>query len=209
MGKVSLMSMSLLDWRRQIAELYRGVRSCASPRDAHAEWRARRDELFSSHPASPLLADAVARFSGLPYGTYDSALRFEVPVETGLPPRELTVVTGTDGAVLLRRIGRVRLDQLGKLDVWWLSGYAGGVFVPVSDPSKATYAGGRYVLDTAKGADLGGDIDLATGRGTLVVDLNFAYNPSCAYDPSWACPLAPPGNKLRVAVEVGEHVRSQ
>jgi hypothetical protein len=63
-----------------------------------------------------------------------------------------------------------------------------------------TYGGGRYLIDTVKGADLGGAVD----RGELVVDLNFAYNPSCAYDPAWACPLAPAGNTLEVPVAVGE-----
>ena len=61
-----------------------------------------------------------------------------------------------------------------------------------------SYGGGRYLLDTVKGADLGGDGD------ALVVDLNFAYAPSCAYDPAWACPLAPAGNRVEVAVPVGE-----
>jgi hypothetical protein len=61
-----------------------------------------------------------------------------------------------------------------------------------------TYGGGRYLIDTVKGADLGGD-----GRW-LVVDLNFAYNPTCAYDPAWACPLAPPGNVLSARVRAGE-----
>ena len=92
------------------------------------------------------------------------------------------------------------LDGVGTLDVWWVASYGGGVFVPVRDASagKGTYGGGRYVLDTVKGADLGGS------GGRLVVDLNFAYNPSCAYDPAWACPLAPPGNVVPVAVPVGE-----
>ncbi|MDQ1396978.1 MAG: uncharacterized protein QOG64_2237, partial [Acidimicrobiaceae bacterium] len=98
------------------------------------------------------------------------------------------------------RIGRIRLGDLGRLDVWWLAAYGGGVFVPLKDAlaGRRTYGGGRYLLDTTKGADLGGP-----GR-SLVVDLNFAYNPSCAYDPAWACPLAPPGNVLDVAVEAGE-----
>ncbi len=65
-----------------------------------------------------------------------------------------------------------------------------------------TYGGGRYLLDTAKGAwhggSLGGDAD------RLVLDLNFAYHPSCRYDPAWRCPLAPAGNTIDVAVGVGE-----
>jgi len=198
------MSMSLLDWRREVAELYGVVRSSDSPREAHALWCARRDQLFASHPASPIPQHAT--FAGLTYGSYDVALRFEVPLETDLPPRSLEVVTGTDGTVWLHRFGRVRLDGLGQLDVWWIAGYGGGVFVPFSDPSPSSYGGGRYVIDTVKGADLGGDLDLATGRGRLILDLNFAYNPSCAYDPLWPCPLAPIGNRLLEPVAVGEHL---
>ena len=62
----------------------------------------------------------------------------------------------------------------------------------------ATYGGGRYLIDTVKGADLGGD------GGRLILDFNFAYNPSCAYDPAWACPLAPAGNTLRRSLLAGE-----
>jgi uncharacterized protein (DUF1684 family) len=102
------------------------------------------------------------------------------------------------------RIGLVRLGGLGTLDVWWLGSYGGGLFIPVKDTSAGrtggTYGGGRYLIDTVKGADLG-----LTGS-TLVLDLNFAYNPSCAYDPEWACPLAPAGNTLHVDVPVGERV---
>jgi uncharacterized protein (DUF1684 family) len=99
----------------------------------------------------------------------------------------------------------LHLPDIGDLDVWWLDSYGGGIFVPVKDAlsGKETYGAGRYLLDTVKGADLGGDVDLATGHGTLVVDLNFAYNPSCAYDPAWACPLAPPGNIVPVPLRVG------
>jgi uncharacterized protein (DUF1684 family) len=81
-----------------------------------------------------------------------------------------------------------------------MSGYAGGIFVPFRDPTSgsATYGAGRYLLDTVKGADLGGT------ESTLVLDFNFAYNPSCAYDARWAWPLAPPGNRLALAVRVGE-----
>ena len=111
-------------------------------------------------------------------------------------------MTGTDGIVRFDRLGTARLPGIGTLDVWWLRGYGGGVFVPVKDASsgRTSYGGGRYLLDTVKGADLGGD----AAAGRLVLDLNFAYNPSCAYDPAWACPLAPAGNVLAVAVPAGE-----
>ncbi len=51
-----------------------------------------------------------------------------------------------------------------------------------------------------KGSDLG-EVD-----GRLVLDFNFAYNPSCAYDPRWACPLTPPANRLEIAVRAGERL---
>jgi uncharacterized protein len=97
---------------------------------------------------------------------------------------------------------------VGDLDVWALRSYGGGLFVPVRDGSAghATYGGGRYLIDTVKGADLGGSVDLATGHGSLVIDFNFAYHPSCAYDSAWVCPLAPPGNILRAEVPVGEQL---
>lgn len=96
------------------------------------------------------------------------------------------------------------MPEAGRLDVWRLTSYGGGLFIPMRDALAGrpggTYGGGRYVIDTVKGADLGSDVD----GGTIVLDLNFAYNPSCAYDPAWACPLAPPGNVLDAPVPVGE-----
>jgi uncharacterized protein len=99
------------------------------------------------------------------------------------------------------RVGRVDLPSIGGLDVWWLGSYGGGLFLPVKDAGTGSYGGGRYLLDTVKGADLGG------GPDALVVDLNFAYSPSCAYDEAWACPLAGPGNTVSADVAVGERYR--
>jgi uncharacterized protein (DUF1684 family) len=85
-----------------------------------------------------------------------------------------------------------------------MEGYAGGLFLPFRDGTNGTetYGAGRYVLDTAKGADLGAAAD----GGSLVVDFNFAYQPSCAFDPRWACPLSPPENGLDVPVRAGERL---
>ena len=196
------MTLTLLDWRRRVHGLYAEVRATPDPALAHERWRTGRDELFATHPDSPLLPEARAGFRGLPVAAYDPAWRFEVEVAPSREPAHLEVPTGTDGTVVFDRIGRAELPGGGGLDVWWLGSYGGGVFVPLKDASagRRTYGGGRYLLDTVKGADLGGDA--ASGR--LVLDLNFAYNPSCAYDPAWACPLAPPGNVLDVEVPVGE-----
>jgi len=185
----------VLDWRRRVTALYAEVRGL-DPEKGHALWREGRDDLFATHPASPLLPADRERFTGLPVADYDPALRFEVPVQPAEPQRRESV-TGTDGTVVFERIGTVALPGLGTLDVWWLEQYGGGLFLPVKDPGPG-YGGGRYVLDTVKGADLGSTPD------GLVVDLNFAYPPSCAYDPEWACPLPAPGNVLPVPVPVGE-----
>lgn len=196
--------MTLLHWRRRVAALYAEVRACPEPAQAHARWREGRDALFARHPDSPLPTHVRAEFGGLPVATYDPAYRFVVRVDTDVEPVRWDVATGTDGVVPFERFGRVHLDGCGSLDVWWLGTYGGGLFLPVKDAlaGRATYGGGRYLLDTVKGADLGG----SARDGELVIDLNFAYNPSCAYDPAWACPLAPAGNVLSVDVPVGEQV---
>ncbi|MHA7133722.1 DUF1684 domain-containing protein [Oerskovia turbata] len=206
--------LHVVDWRRRVHALYSRVRDVAAedPAAAHAYWVAARDDLFAEHPASPLLPEDRASFTGLPVGPYDPAMRFEAPLSPdparGTPDAaRLDVPTGTDGVVPFERVGRLDLPGLGSLDVWALRSYGGGLFVPVKDRSPATYGGGRYLLDTVKGADLGSASRPGPdGDAPLVVDLNFAYNPSCAYDPAWACPLAPPGNTLAVELGCGELV---
>ncbi|MFN0283364.1 MAG: DUF1684 domain-containing protein [Kineosporiaceae bacterium] len=196
--------LDLLDWRRRVASLYAGVRANPDAAAAHALWREGRDRLLAGHPQSPLDPRARAAFRGLPVAPYDPGLRFDVEVDPGVEPLTWTARTATDGDVPFSRVGVVHLPGLGSLDVWWLESYGGGLFVPVRDAAPDTYGGGRYVLDTVKGADLGGD----AGRRRLVLDLNFAYNPSCAYSPAWTCPLAPAGNVLDVALPGGERTPS-
>jgi uncharacterized protein len=197
---------TLLSWRRIVSELYTAVRvRCAEgdPEGAHALWREARDRLFATHPDSPILPAERASFRGLSYAPYDPALRWELGVDLAVEPERRDVPTVTDGVVPFERFGRLHLpDGRGSLDVWWLEGYGGGVFVPVKDAGagRTTYGGGRYLVDTVKGADLGGAAD----GSTMVVDLNFAYQPSCAYDPAWVCPLASPGNTLPGEVVAGE-----
>jgi hypothetical protein len=194
------MSLSLLDWRRRVARLYAEIRSAIDVRSAHELWRTTRDELLAHHPDSPIPPAERPAFAGVPVAPYDASLRFEVEVDRDVEPQHLDVETGTDGIVPFDRIGVVHLPGVGDLDVWWLASYGGGVFLPVKDATagRQTYGGGRYLLDTIKGADLGGD------DGRLVVDFNFAYNPSCAYDGRWLCPLAPPGNVVDIAITAGE-----
>jgi hypothetical protein len=190
-------TLAVWDWRRSVHELYRAVREETDPATAHEHWCATRQQLVSEHPASPN-PNAALRVA-----VYDPAWRFEVELDPVVEPARIEIATGTDGVVPFERIGRVQLPAVGDLDVWWLDSYGGGIWLPIRDASSDTYGGGRYLLDTVKGADLGGSVD-RTGRGSLVVDLNFAYNPSCAYDEAWACPLAPEGNRTAAELAVGE-----
>lgn len=121
------------------------------------------------------------------------------------PPIELPA--SGDEPFTFRRIGIVRLSGplAGEsLAVFWMEGYTGGLFLPFRDATTGseTYGAGRYLLDSAKGADLGGD----PASGEIWLDFNLAYHPSCAYDARWNCPLAPAENSLRAAVRVGERL---
>jgi uncharacterized protein (DUF1684 family) len=196
----AISALALADWRRRVAELYASVRAAADPADGHARWRSGRDELFRNHSQSPLTDDHPMRETGVPYWPYDPSLRLELPL---LPADDLTMDVPTDGnnTTTMDRIGRVELLD-STVDVWWLKQYAGGLFLPLRDGTAAdtSYGGGRYLLDTAKSADLGGTAD------SLVVDLNFLYHPSCRYNPAWQCPLAPPGNRITASVRAGERL---
>jgi uncharacterized protein len=113
------------------------------------------------------------------------------------------IATSGDHPYSFTRFARALFAVHGQglsLDLYWLDGYGGGVYLCFADATSSdeTYGAGRYLLDTVKGADLGSE------RGRLVLDFNFAYNPSCSYDPSWVCPLTPPGNRLPVAIRGGE-----
>jgi uncharacterized protein (DUF1684 family) len=195
--------LDVADWRRRVFAIYEAVRAEPDPGAAHAAWCAGRNDLFVNHPASALMEADRAGFEGLPVALYDPAWRFELELEHAEPGR-FDYETGTDGTVPFERIGLVRIPDVGSLDVWRLTTYGGGIFVPVKDALKGrhggTYGGGRYLLDTIKGADLGSD----PAANSLVLDFNFAYNPSCAYDPAWACPLAPVTNTVAVEIPAGE-----
>jgi uncharacterized protein len=193
--------LELTNWRRMVSELYAAVRAEDDPQRGHALWRHGRDELFRSHPQSPLPPGDPLRTTGLPYWPYNRGLRFELPLLSA--EREVSLsVPASDGMIPLVRIGCVRLPSPldAVVDVWWLQQYAGGLFLPLRDGTagQASYGGGRYALDTAKGADLGGL------GGQLIIDLNFLYHPSCRYNDAWVCPLAPPGNPISIPVSAGE-----
>lgn len=203
MTDVHTAALQLTDWRARVASLYAAVRADPDPAAGHRTWREGRASLFAGHPQSPILDNPDLLGTGLGYWPYDPAFRFTVAVLEAAP-EDLVVDTGDDNDVTLHRIGRVDLpDPVGAtLDVWTLLQYGGGLFVPLRDGTAgdSSYGGGRYLLDTAKGAWLGGAGD------EIVLDLNFAYHPSCRYDPRWTCPLAPAGNTVAARVTAGERL---
>jgi len=197
--------LDLLDYRRRVAEMYRAVRAGDGDSQVCLTFRQARDELFRSHPQSALDAAQKSRFTGLDYYPYDSAYRVIAQVDTDVAPEVLTVELGDDGQFAYRRFGTVHFELptgMGALSVFWITGYGGGVFLPFGDATNRhkTYGAGRYLYDTIKGADLGANLD------AIVLDFNYAYNPSCAYNPRWVCPLAPPENRLSIPIPAGEKI---
>ena len=212
--------LSLAGWRRRLADLYAEVRRVAAhdPRAAWDTWRGVREELFREHPQSPVPPAARSAFRAR-HWDYDPSLRFAVAVRdaasdedrgvrlSASPGLSLQLPMSVGDALDFQRIGWVDVPfPAGSrtLAVYWMAGYAGGLFLPFRDATNgdATYAAGRYLLDTAKSADLGVDAE-----GRLILDFNFAFHPSCAFDPVWSCPLAPPENRLDVPIEAGELLR--
>ena len=197
----ALERLQLLDWKERVAALYQMVRTARDPSAAWTSWRAARDDLFQHHSQSPLPECDRARQT-VPYYPYDPAAR--VPAEVADVAQVSHDVAASDGvAYRFTRFADARFTLFGhacRLGLYWLEGYGGGLFLPFRDGTSGTetYGGGRYLFDTVKGADLG----IEDGR--LILDFNFAYNPSCAYDPRWSCPLSPPENYLPIAVRAGE-----
>ena len=193
--------LTLLDWKRRVFELYANIRAASDPFEGWQRWRDVRDQLFRTHPQSPIPDAERHSYAGIPLFDYDPSLRVLATVEPAERTRREIATSGEEPYSFTRfaRAG-FELDNERELDLYWLDGYGGGVFLSFADATsgKETYGACRYLLDTVKGSDLGPEND------RLVLDFNFSYNPSCAYDPRWVCPLAPPGNRLAVPVRAGE-----
>lgn len=206
MGEVVAQGLlDLVDWRRRVGDMYR-VRGA----DPLAQFRSGRDELFKTHPQSPIEPEERDAFHGLRYFAPDDAYRVPARVEDGDDSELLIDTGGEDGAVRYRRAANLRFELGGQecqLTVLSLIQYAGGLFVPFRDTTSGheTYGGGRYLFDTAKDTD-GLVLEVRPSSSEVVIDFNYAYNASCAYSPRWACPLAPPENFLKVPVRAGELV---
>jgi len=199
--------LALADWRRRVAELYASLRADQRPGPMRAvAFRSARDRLFGSHPSSAIPEAERRDFHGLAYHRHDATYALKTRFEPDPEAAALDVPRSGEGPQSpIARIGWVSFEIDGtpcRLSVFWLNEYSGGIFIPFRDTTSGgeTYGGGRYLWDSAKGADLGTDGD------ELILDFNFAYHPSCVYDPIWSCPLAPQENWLTVPILAGERL---
>ncbi|GAA5188559.1 DUF1684 domain-containing protein [Rugosimonospora acidiphila] len=189
--------LELVDWRERVAQMYLSGLDLAG-------FRAARNEMFATHSQSPIPTESRPAFTGLNYFPANP----DAIVEAPLTPADggIDIDTGgPDGVVHYRRVA-VAGTPWGPLTLWWIEAYGGGLFLPFRDGTcgSESYGGGRYLTDTVKGTFGRGVIIVAPDRVRL--DLNYAYNPSCAYDDRWACPLAPQENRVSARIEAGELV---
>lgn len=188
-----MQAFELADFRAAVARIYLTATDLA-------DFRAQRDALFASHPQSPIPPGTA--FQGIRY--FAPSREFVAEVELRPAPGEIEIDTGgPDGVCRYDRAGILETPW-GELSLWWLAAYGGGLFLPVRDATcgPESYGGGRYLTDTVKGTHGRGVEPLAGNRVRL--DFNYLYNPSCAYDDQWLCPLAPPENTLTVPIRAGE-----
>ena len=179
--------LNLIHWRRTVTQLYARVReeSTADPGTAWRTFRAARDDLFSFHSQSPLDDEQKTTFTKLPFYPYNPVWRVVGQLDHEVKRETFRIDLPDEGPFVYTRVAHVLFaidGEPAQLSLFWLEGYGGG----------------RYLYDTIKGADLG------VGTDEILLDFNFAYNPSCAYNERWVCPLSPEENKLPFAVTVGE-----
>jgi len=195
-------AVTLADYREYVARMYLADTDLAA-------FRAARDKLFATHPQSPIPADERAAFTGVRYFPENLDARATVAMRPADTTDELEIDSGgEDGVLRYRRVG-ILDTPWGDLTLFWLAAYGGGLFLPVRDGTASrdfdgprSYGAGRYLTDTVKGTFGRGVVIEASDRVRL--DFNYAYNPSCAYDDRWACPLAPPENRLAAPIRAGE-----
>lgn len=197
-------TLELWDYRRRVTEIYRRARQGGAGAETWRRWVEDRDRLFATHPQTAL--EDPASFRGIPYFEHDPAWR-TVGRFTPVEEEDLVVSHSGEGSTRFVKVGMVEFEvrgEEGRLEVLWLNAYGGGIFLPFRDAGNGsdTYGGGRYLLDTVKGADLGHEGD------RIVLDFNYAYHPSCVHSPRWSCPLAPPANRLPFPVTAGERLGS-
>jgi uncharacterized protein (DUF1684 family) len=171
-------------------------------REAIKADREKKARFFRDGPRSPVPPDLRGEeFPGLDYCDPDPAYRYELELHEHDDPEEVTVGTTAEGERVYRRWGEFRFDVGGDrvtLQAYRPADGSDRLWVPFRDRTSGaeTYGAGRYL-------DLEPDHD-RTADGDWIVDFNRAYNPTCAYNPAYECPLVPAENWLDVRIEAGE-----
>jgi uncharacterized protein len=158
------------------------------------DFRAEKDGFFQRHPQSPLTPEQRRVFTGLQYFPENDALRLEVTVEPLKDQEPIQMQTSTGGVQDYIRFGKFRFQVDGQEAKLTIYQNENGFFLPFVDSlaGKETYPAGRYLEPEA----------LPGNR--FHVDFNLAYNPYCAYNEMWSCPITPPENRLKVPIRAGE-----
>ena len=156
--------------------------------------RAEKDDLFAYHPQSPLDHAQRENFEGLSYFPEDETLRLALEIDEFEQKEEIEIQTSTGDVQPYIRYGKIHFDVEGKPASLTVYQSNHGFFIPFVDSQagRETYGAGRYL-----------DPDVLPD-GKLLVDFNLAYNPYCAYNDRWSCPLTPWENRLKVPIKAGE-----
>ncbi len=204
--------LDLYDYRRHVAAMYTERRAALQAGEntemVWQRWRLRRDTLFREHPQSALDEEQRCTFRSLAYFPYQPTLCVPARIEPDVGSAPLSVTLAANEQMSMTRVTQLHFSIQGQmciLTLYWLNMYGGGLFLPFRDATcpAESYGGGRYLFDTIKGSDFL-PVHNADPQQSLLLDFNYAYNPSCAYNDHWVCPLAPPENRLNVAISAGE-----
>lgn len=165
-----------------------------------SEMRAEKDHYFRDDDSSPLTPEQRLDFEGLPYYPEDPTFDVTATLEPFEQAQKLTMITSRGTRQDFYRLGRLHFKIQGTPQELTLFQDAGQqyLFLPFTDATSGdtTYDAGRYVEVEAAGRD---------GEALLVrIDFNQAYNPYCAYNESWVCPIPPAENRLTVPILAGE-----
>ena len=158
------------------------------------DFREEKDAFFQRHPQSPLTPDQKRGFTGLNYFPENDALRLEVTVDPLNDQQPMQMQTSTGGVQSYIRYGRFHFQVEGQEAELTIYQNENGYFLPFVDSlaGKETYPAGRYLEPEP----------LPDNR--FFVDFNLAYNPYCAYNEKWSCPITPPENRLKIPIHAGE-----
>lgn len=157
-------------------------------------FRAQKDHFYKIHPQSPLTPEQRASFAGLRYFPENPELRLVVAIEAFDEEEPIVMQTTTGGAQEYLRYGRLHFSADGQEAALTLYSDGESYFMPFADAlaGEETYSAGRYLEPQP------------LGEGRFLVDFNLAYNPYCAYNDAWSCPITPRENRLAVAIRAGE-----